>query len=97
MVDDAHGAASAALGTHPASLHLTPLPLGIPRVDIACPPKSSAAIADFYSTLFQAPTTTDDGLCTVLIAGGFQEVRFIETPAEKLTDGTKFGLKLREI
>ena len=38
----AHAAAAAALGTHPGSLHLSPLPVGIPRVDIACPAGTGA-------------------------------------------------------
>lgn len=32
-----HAAGAAALGAHPTSLNLTPLPVGIPRVEIACP------------------------------------------------------------
>ena len=49
-----HAAAAVSLGTHPESLHLTPLPVGIPRVDVACPVGSAPAIADFYAKIFHA-------------------------------------------
>jgi len=76
-----HAVAALTLGTHPVMLNAAHLPVGMPEVEVAIPPETSRQVADFYHTIFQAPTQCKEGVTTVTIGDDFQRLRFVENVA----------------